>query len=570
MAIFNGIEGVVSDSQGNLYVADTGNNRIRRIDTNGVVTTIAGTGAIGFSGDFGPATAAALNLKHTAPFASNLTIDAGGNLYISDFGNGRIRKIDTSGVITTVAGGGPMPIARGGIATSASIQPGPLAVDPSGNIYFGNVLTTGAAAIPTIYKIDAYGQLSPFAGGAGKVSDGGPALTTPIGYAYCLAPDNSGSVFICDSAYNRVRKVSNGSMTTAVGNGNVPSGAIQPGPATATAIGSPLAAAVDAKGNLFVASLRQVTMTGANGLLELIAGGNAGPVSAGDGSDASQASFTGISAITADSSGKLYLTDGGTYIREAIPVGPDGLPPMISTGGIVGGGASNPPVQTISPGGIASVFGANFVAPDSPGVLAATDPVAGNLPTVVAGVCVSFGGTSAPIMGVFPNQINVQIPALPVGPVAVKVTANCGAPNPISGNVSAVSVAGASPELFSAADPLSGLSLVTAINVAGGPITPGATIEAYGTGWGATNPAIPPGAIPGVAAQLTTAPSLSIGGVTIPAANILYAGVSPCCAGLYQIDFTLPAETGTGNLPLVINLNGVSSPGNVYLPVQQQ
>jgi len=92
-------------------------------------------------------------------------------------------------------------------------------------------------------------------------------------------------------------------------------------------------------------------------------------------------------------------------------------------------------------------------------------------------------------------------------------------------------------------------------------------VEAYGTGWGLTLPAVAPMTIPGAAAQLASGLTLTLGGLQVPAANILYAGVSPCCAGLYQVDFTVPSGTPSGNLPLVITVNGVSSPANAYLAV---
>jgi len=120
-----------------------------------------------------------------------------------------------------------------------------------------------------------------------------------------------------------------------------------------------------------------------------------------------------------------------------------------------------------------------------------------------------------------------------------------------------------SPEFFSSPDPVSGRNLIAA-TVTGG------IVEAYGTGWGATNPAIPIGAIPGTAAQLAAAPTLLLGGAPIPSANILYAGASPCCAGLYQVDFTLPPGASPGTFPLVITIAGNSSPAGSYLAIPQQ
>jgi uncharacterized protein (TIGR03437 family) len=572
LAIFNGLESVVSDGQGNLYVADVGNNRIRKIDSNGIVTTVAGTGVVGFSGDGGPAVAATLSLKHTPAFNNNLAIDPNGNLFVSDYGNGRIRKIDTTGVITTVAGGGSGPVVRGGVALSAAIQPGPLAVDASSNIYFGNVLSTGAAAIPTIYKIDGNGLFSVFAGGPVTVNgtDSGPAITTPIGSAYCLVADARGNFYICDSAYNRVREVApNGIMTTIAGNGSSPGGAIQSGPPAATAIGPPTAVAVDPKGNVYIYSLRQISEIDATGKLQLFAGINSGPLtSGGDGGWVSQATFASVGGMTFDASANLYLTDAGIYLRQAIPVGSNGVPPIILGGGIVGAGASNPPVQVISPGAMVSIFGSNFLALGTQRSLQSTDLTSGKLPTNLGGICVSFGGVNAAITGVFPNQINVQAPDLPPGPVTVQVTANCGGTSPVPGNLSAVRVDVASPEFFTATDLTSGKNYVAAVNIATGFFTAGATVEAFGTGWGTTSPGVAAGSIPAVAAQLAEPPQITLGGLVVPAADVLYVGVSPCCAGLYQLDFTIPSGTPKGDQPLIITVDGVSSPANAFLTVQ--
>jgi uncharacterized protein (TIGR03437 family) len=570
LAIFDGMEGVVSDSQGNLYVADTGNNRIRKIDTTGIVTTIAGNGVNGFSGDGGPATFAALDLKHQAPFANNLAIDSSGNLYVSDYGNGRIRKIDPTGVITTVAGGGHVALTLGDLATAVSMAPGPLAVDSKGNIYFGNVFTLLTPMMPNVYKIDAVtGQIVPYAGGSGKAAPTGPATSTPIGYAYCLVTDSLDNLYVCDSQNNLVRQVTpKGVSAVIAGNGTASPGPIPPGNPTATAIGSPTAVAVDTKGDVFIYSQRQVSEIDGAGMLQPVAGANSQPmVSGGDGGWATQASFTSVSAMALDANGNLYLTDAGVYLREAMPMGANGPPPVISSGGVVGAGDSYPPVQSISPGGIVSIFGANFSPTGDPHPLTGADMLHGQIPTALAGTCVSFGGVNAPITGVFPNQINLQVPVLPPGAVTVQVTTHCGGSNAVVGNFGAVRVDAASPEFFSSSDPASSLMQIAAANVAGGDISAGSIVEAYGTGWGVTNPPIAPGAIPIVAAPLANPPTLFLGGTAVPSANILYAGISPCCAGVYQVDFKIPSGAPPGPQTLVITINGISSPPNAYINV---
>jgi uncharacterized protein (TIGR03437 family) len=217
----------------------------------------------------------------------------------------------------------------------------------------------------------------------------------------------------------------------------------------------------------------------------------------------------------------------------------------------------------VSPGAMVSIFGSNFSPPGAQLLSGAVNIHSGLLPTVVGGICVSFGGVSASIVNVAPNQLTVLVPALPSWPMTVQVTANCGSSHAVNGNKSGVAVNVASPEFFSDATGGNAIS-ATGVN---GPIVAGGIVEAYGTGWGATNPAVGPGAVPGVAAQLATLPSLTLGGEAIPVANILYAGLSPCCAGIYQVDFVIPNDIPSGNLPLVITVYGISSPGDAYLAV---
>ena len=182
---FSEIFGIAVDSAGNIYIADTGNNRIRKIDTNNIINTIAGGGApvAGSNGDGGYATNASLSRP------SGIALDSSGNIYIADTGNNRIRKIDVEGIISTIAGGGA-PVAGsngdGGYATNASLsRPSGIVLDSSGNIYIAD---TGNNRIR---KIDVEGIISTIAGGgapvAGSNGDGGYAtnagLSSPSGIA---------------------------------------------------------------------------------------------------------------------------------------------------------------------------------------------------------------------------------------------------------------------------------------------------------------------------------------------------------------------------------------------------
>jgi sugar lactone lactonase YvrE len=172
-AQLNDPTGIAFDAVGNLIITDQGNNRIRKIDTSGIITTIAGTGIAGYSGDFGPATLAELN----APFG--LTLDTSGNVFFADANNCAIRKIDGSGVITTVAGNGIPGYNGDGIpATAAELNvPRHVAVDSSGNIYIADTANF------RVRKVDTNGIITTFAGNGlfGFSGDGGLATVAEVG-----------------------------------------------------------------------------------------------------------------------------------------------------------------------------------------------------------------------------------------------------------------------------------------------------------------------------------------------------------------------------------------------------
>jgi sugar lactone lactonase YvrE len=250
--------GIALDSQGNLFIADLDDNQIRKVTPAGAITTVAGNGentfvngeVIRFGGDGGPAVSAQLNNPR------GVAVDSGGNLYIADAGNDRIRKVTPAGVITTVAGGGLPVFIRGevirfsgdgGLATSAQLNhPTGVAVDSAGNLYIADTRNH------RIRKVAPDGRISTIAGnGIGGFSgDGGLAtsaqLARPKGVAVA-----AGNLYIAESLH--IRKVTpDGVITTVVGNGT--SGYSGDGIPAASAYISPYeGVAVDSAGNLYVA-----------------------------------------------------------------------------------------------------------------------------------------------------------------------------------------------------------------------------------------------------------------------------------------------------------------------------
>jgi sugar lactone lactonase YvrE len=252
---------VAVDRQGELYISDSDNLRIRKVDTTGTITTVAGTGKQGFSGDGGPATSARL----MAP--SGIAVDARDNLYIADFA--AVRKIDLSGRITTVAGTGksqrrPDPervtvaprtrfSGEHGPATRAVLHADDVAVGPRGNLYIAD------NAGDRVYRVDGDGVISTVAGsvsGKGRrVGDGGPATSAFIDTAAAVAVDRRGNVLIADHHGERIRKVSpRGTITTIAGTG-VKGSSAERGPATKLNLNDPNGLALGQPGILYVADL---------------------------------------------------------------------------------------------------------------------------------------------------------------------------------------------------------------------------------------------------------------------------------------------------------------------------
>ena len=234
---------IAFDIAGNLYIAD-GNGAIRKVNTSGIISTVAGGGTAGL-GDGGPATAAELS----DPIG--LVFDKAGNLYFSDNADHRVRKIDNTGVITTVAGTGVSGYSGdNGPATNAKmVYPGFINISPSGDIYIADYDNH------RIRKIDNAGIITTVAGtGAiGYTGDNEPATSATLFSPYEVIFDNAGNYFISDWGSNTIRKVdAAGIITTVAGNGTIGFSGDN-GPATAAQLNNPMCSAIDAYGNLYIA-----------------------------------------------------------------------------------------------------------------------------------------------------------------------------------------------------------------------------------------------------------------------------------------------------------------------------
>ena len=323
--------GVAVDSSGSYFIADLGNHRVRKVDPSGVITTVAGTGTAGFSGDGGPATAAELDSP------SDVVLDSAGDLFIVDFGDNRVRKIDTSGTITTVAGTGAAGSSGdGGSAASAKLDaPAGLDIDSAGNLFIADYGNN------RVRKVSASGTITTVAGtgAAGFSGDGGPATSAKLD-----APGDvvvwAGNLFIADSSNSSIRRVDPSGVISTVAGTGVTGFSGDSGPATSAQLSFPVGLAVDSSGNLFIADygnnrIREVDLSGT---ITTVAGtGAAG--SSGDGGAAVDADLYAPARVNLDAAGDFFISDlANSRIREVEALGSPATVPDAPTGGERGGG----------------------------------------------------------------------------------------------------------------------------------------------------------------------------------------------------------------------------------------
>jgi sugar lactone lactonase YvrE len=332
--------GLVLDSAGQLYVATT--STIRMISSSGVITTIVGTGLSGYSGDGGPA----LGARLSSP--SGLAFDASGNLYIADSGNNCIRKVTPAGTITTVAGNGIQGYAGdGGLASLAELSsPTGIAVDYQGGLLIADDFNN------RIRKVSAQGLISTVAGDGSDSSttDGVLATTTGLEAPLAVAVDANGNLFIADYGNCRIREVpGNGTITTVAGNG-VYSYSTDGVPATSVFLGDPEGVTTDSNGNVYIADSQnnRIRKVSGSGTISTFAGdGTAG--NSGDGGSATLAQLWNPNDVLMGTSGNLYIA-----------VGLYGVVRMVSSSGIITTLAGNTGYFDTQEGGSPTATGLSF------------------------------------------------------------------------------------------------------------------------------------------------------------------------------------------------------------------
>ena len=548
--------GVAADTSGNFYIAEAGSFRVRKVNSARVISTLAGNGSLGFSGDGGPATSAALNPPRNG--YQGIAVDGAGNVYIADHNNNRVRKVDSAGIISTVAGSGlPISGGDGGAATRAGLAgPSGVAVDSAGNLYIAEL--TGAR----VRKVTTAGTISTVAGSGalGFAGDGGPATSAAFFAPIAVTVDGAGNLYIADTTAARIRKVNAaGIITTVAGNGTHGSSAGDGGPATSAAL-DPLGMAVDSAGNLFVAEQNnRIRKVDTAGIISTIAGnGNVG--FSGDGGPAIRAELWSPADVTLDASGNLYIADtNNSRIRRITGAGAASNGTTVSLVANAFGEAA-----TIAPNTWIEIKGTNLAGGTR--IWGDADFATGRMPTQLDGVSVTVNGKSAFVYYISPTQVNVLTPpdAL-TGPVEVRLTYGSAASSMM------VAAQTYSPSFFV----FDGVH-ATAIHANGSllgsttlypglstPAAPNETVTLYANGLGPTSVPIESGAVT-QSGTLPQLPIIKIGGIT---ATVTFAGlVSP---GLVQLNVVVPSSVPSGDNALTGTYNGLPMQSGVIFAVQR-
>jgi trimeric autotransporter adhesin len=608
--------GVAADNSGNLYIADYGNDRVRKVTPAGIISTVTGNGTAGYSGDGGPATSAQLYVPNS------VAVDNSGNLYITDYGNGRVRKVTPAGIISTIAGNGTSGYSGdGGPATSAQFySTDGVVVDNSGNLYIADVGNN------RVRKVTPAGIISAIAGNGtfGYSGDGGPATSAQLNAPNALAVDNSGNLYITDNGNSRVRKVTPaGIISTVAGNGSQGYSG-DGGPATSAQLLQPRGVTVDKSGNLYIADsfngrIRKVTPAG---IISTVAG-NGSKGYSGDGGPAISAQLYLPNSVAVDNSGNLYMSDyGNSGVRKVTPAGIISTIAGNGTAGYSGDGGPATSAQLTSPNGVAVDSAGNLYiadldndsirlvrpqsSPSAPTLLTGgIVPAYSSVNTIEAGEWISLygsnlassmaawngafttslGGTSVTIDGkaaylsyVSPDQINVQAPDdTATGSVPVVVTTASGS---VTGTVTLAAFApsfllldgkhvagiivrpngsgaygGGSYDIIGPTGTSVGYATVAA--------QAGDAIELFAVGLGPTHPPVPAGQPSTGAAPTTNAVNVLINNVSVTPA---FAGLSG--AGLYQLNLTVPVGLGAGDVPIEALVGGAQTQSGVVLSLR--
>ncbi len=549
--------GVAVDKAGNIYIADYATSVIRKVNPAGIISTFAGfaTEPMQYTGDGVPATQSSIYLleRHTG-----LVVDPAGNLYIADTGHDRVRKVDTSGMITTVAGiGSSFPFFGGdtGPATKATLfEPMGLALDSAGNLYIADTMNF------RVRKVDTNGIINTVAGNgqSGNSGDGGPATNASLSAPLGVAVDSAGNLYIADQDTWSVRMVdTKGIITTVAGDKMFGFGGMG-GPATSATLATPYAVEVNSSGTIYIGDFGNTRVLDVvSGIINVLVGQGG---QAADGNPAIEASLA-PNALALDSAGNLYVADTeSNSIRKITLPHPA---PAVNALGVVNNASFAAGSTPIAPGAIAAVFGTNMTDGSSvlfssfgpSGTLLTT--LAGTTVTINGTAVPLFYATPSQLGIQIPLDLTGTTATIAVS-VGGKASAVENVPiAPLSPGLFSTNQSGTGQGAILIANTN---TLVAPTGSIPGresrPAKPGDFITIFCTGLGPLTPALATGE-KGTNNTTVDQPSVTIGGKSAP---VQFSGIAPGFVGLYQVNVQVPAGTPTGNtIPVVLTIGGKQS-----------
>jgi uncharacterized protein (TIGR03437 family) len=542
-ATLGSANGIVVDKAGNFYFTDSIFSVVRKVNSKGIISTFAGGGAASL-GDGGPATSARLGFQ--GPHAG-LAVDSAGNVYIADYFDSRIRKVDTSGNITTVAGNSASPglgafSGDGGPATSAGLNsPTGVAFDSAGNLYIADYGNS------RIRKVDTHGIITTFAGignsGASDSGDGGPATSAQLGSPYDVAVDGMGNVYIADSEH--IREVNSSGIISTAAHGFFGTCVLTPTP-VANADVAANGFAVDSAGNLYIAdkSADCVQELETDGMVSTVAGGGA---TMGDGDPATSALLISPAAVALDSGGNLYIATSSSIRKvTASSVQPSQKPIISTTNGVVNGASFT---VGIAPNTFITINGSNFsTVTDSWTVTGGILPTSLDGVSVSIGGLPAYVNYVSPtqINALTPANLTDQFPMITVTNsvgTSVAQLAISSEYMPAFFTWPGNQVVATHTDFTFAAKNGTFPGVTTV------PAKPGETIILYGTGFGPTSPATPLGLVVPSDQTYSTTAAATVELNLVPA-TVYGTALAPGFAGLYQLAFQVPPALSDGDYQL--------------------
>ena len=552
---------VAVDKSGNVYIADQFNNRVRKV-SGGTISTVAGNGTSGYTGDAAAATSAELSDPE------GIAIDSAGNLYISDTSNSVVRKVSTSGTISTIAGNftsGAGYSGDGAAATSANLyHPSGIVVDSKGRIFIADSTNNIVRVVTTDGNINTFA--GNYGGGAGFTGDGGPATSARLNNPEGLALDSAGNLYIADGNNNRIRKVSatDGTISTVVGSSTLGGFGGDGGLATKARLNTPKGLAIDSVGNIYIADTynSRIRVVSPAGVINTVAG-YATTGSGGDGQLATTASLYFPSGVAVDTVSKnVYVVDNQNNVVRLLTAIPT-LPTVFSNGVVSASAFGTLP--GVAPGSWIEIYGTNLSV-DARG-WGSADFSGVNAPTSLDGTSVMVGGQPAYVDYISTGQVNAQVPSsVTAGSQPVVVTTPYGASSAFTVNVSATQPGVLAPASFV----VGGKQYVAALfsdgvtfvappgaipGVTSRQAKPGEVITIYGVGFGMVTPNIPAGQIVQQSNTVAFPVTFSFGGT---AAISNYSGLAPTQVGLYQFNVAVPNVANSDLVPLTFTVNSTA------------